>query len=273
MINFLHTNIPTPILISFGSVHIYWYGLLMMLAILAAASTSLKLTEYYEISKNMILDFAFYLIIGCILGARIYYCLLYFPYYAEQPLNMFKIWEGGISIHGALIAGILISWIFAKKKKINFLKLASIIAPGLALGQAIGRFGNYFNQELFGRPTNLPWGIPINVLNRPPQYFSDSYFHPTFLYESLGNFIIFIILISLQIYIIKKKKINETFSALIVTLYFIFYSFLRFMTEFIRVDESPVYFDLRFPQIVSIATVFFSVLFFVVYRRKKIISS
>ena len=295
--NLLHSYHPSPILISLGPINIYWYGFFIILGIVAAFLVTLKLAGYYEIKKETIFDLVFYLIIFGIIGARAYEVLLELPYYLAHPLNIFKVWQGGLAIHGAIIAGIVVVWVFAKKlfsvvipaeagiqkspsplctkeaTKNSFWLLAAIIAPGLALAQAIGRWGNYFNQELFGRPTDLPWGIPIDILRRPAEYINVGYFHPTFLYESVGNLIIFIILICLHICLIKKNKFSafppkfvapaKGWSAsggqLLTFAYLILYSLLRFFLEFIRVDQTPSFLGLRWPQVISLLIIAVSI--------------
>ena len=167
-----------------------------------------------------------------------------------------------------MIAGIITLIIFTKKNKLNFFKLTAIITPGLALGQAIGRWGNYFNQELYGLPSNLSFAIPIEFKNRILNYISYDYFHPTFLYESIGNLIIFTILILMHVYIIKKKKFSEIYSLTIVFSYLIFYSLLRFSLEFIRIDKTPEILGLRSPQIASILIIFASIIF-ITYKHLK----
>lgn len=262
MINMLHNFEPGSVMISWGFLKIYWYGFFIVLGILLAFSLTLFLAKKYKIEKDTIIDLAFYLIIFGIIGARIYDVFLEWRYYIKNPVDIFKIWQGGLAIHGAILAGLITLWIFIKKTKIDsfknlsqwakFFKLTAIITPGLALAQAIGRWGNYFNQELFGLPTNFPWGIYISPVNRPWEYLYASFFHPTFLYESLGNLIIFIILISLHFYFIKKNKVSFKNDFLITALYLILYSILRFNLEFIRVDFAPEIFGLRFPQFISI---------------------
>lgn len=256
MTNWLHTFTPNPILISLGPLHIFWYGMFIVLGILAALAVALKLSEYYHVSKENIIDLAFYLILSGVVGARIYNVLLNFSYYAEHPGDILKIWNGGLAIHGAIIAGVLVMLGYVKWKKINFWLLSALAVPGLALAQAIGRWGNYFNQELYGRPTNLPWGIPITPLLRQPEFFAYQYFHPTFLYESLGSLVIFAILIYLHYLVIKKQRFN---SEQIVFAYLIMYSLLRFAVETLRIDYTPEFFGLRLPQIVSLIIIIFSV--------------
>lgn len=265
MLYLLHNFEPRSVMISWGFLKIYWYGFFIVLGIVSALFLILFLAKKYKIEKNIIIDLSFYLIIFGIIGARIYDVFLEWRYYIKNPLDIFKIWQGGLAIHGAILAGLFTLWIFVKKIRIEsfnnlnqwhkFFRLTAIIVPALALAQAIGRWGNYFNQELFGLPTNLSWGIYISPINRPLAYLESSFFHPTFLYESLGNLIIFVILFFLHFYFFKKNKVNFRNDFLITSLYLILYSVLRFSLEFIRVDFSPEIFGLRFPQFVSIIIV------------------
>lgn len=251
MIAWLHSFQPQSLLISIGPVSIHWYGLFVVAGIMSALWLSLKICPYYRIRKEDYFDLAFWLIINGLIGARLYDVLLQLGYYLVNPLDIFKIWQGGLAIHGALIAGFLTTVVFAKKRKLSLISLIAVTAPGLALGQAIGRWGNYFNQEIFGRPTTLPWGIPINLLNRPLDYINFEYFHPTFLYESLGCLLIAAVIIFLTAHNIKKgQKKADTLT--IVAAYMILYSCLRFSLEFIRIDYAPLFIGLRWPQIVSL---------------------
>lgn len=269
MFTLLHSFQPQPILLSFGPLTIYWYGLFIVLGILAALAVTFYLAKYYKINHDKIFDLIFWLIIGGLAGARLYDIFLQLPYYIEHPLQTLQIWKGGLAIHGAIIAGLIIIWGFARQEKINFWKLTALMVPGLALAQAIGRWGNYFNQELFGLPTTLPWGIPINIINRPLNYLSDQFFQPTFLYESLGNFLIFIILITANILFFGRRhneKKSEMKAARIhfyvwtTALYMILYSILRLALEFIRLDETPLILGLRWPQIISLIIIISSIL-------------
>jgi phosphatidylglycerol---prolipoprotein diacylglyceryl transferase len=255
MFNFLHNFSPTPILISFGSLHVYWYGLFVVLGVLAALTVSLELAKRFGLSANKIFDLAFWMIIAGIVGARIYHVCLEWSYYQLDYWNILKVWQGGLAIHGGIIAGTLVLIYFCWKEKVNFWLLAGIFAPGVALGQAIGRWGNYFNQELFGTPTNLPWGIPINFMNRPDIYLSANYFHPTFLYESLGNLIIFGVLFLIILQFLKKKWTNYK---IIFLTYLILYSILRFSMEFLRTDVTAYFFGYRWPQVFSLLVILLS---------------
>jgi len=262
MINFLHTFNPSPILFSFGPINFYWYGFFILLGALAALTVSLYLAKLYNIKTEIIIDLTFWLILGGIIGARIYDILLEWSYFSNHLIDIFKVWQGGLAIHGGIIGGGIALYFYIKKYNYNFWQLAAIAVTVLPLGQAIGRIGNYFNQELFGYPTSLPWGIPIDIIHRPLQYFDYSYFHPTFLYESIGNLIMFLILISLQIWIVKKQKFSQFNYLLYVASYAILYSLLRFFTEFIRVDTTPVVLGLRFPQLVSLLIILLILGFF-----------
>jgi len=231
----------------------------MVLGILAALALTFFLAKYYGISRDIVFDLSFWLIIVGLIGARIYDVLLQIPYYTNHPLQALEIWKGGLAIHGAIIAGLFIVWQFSRRLKISIWKLSALIVPGLALGQAIGRWGNYFNQEIFGLPTQQAWGIPISLINRPLNYINSSYFHPTFLYESLACLLISISLIAFNVYLIKKGKLDKSYTWL-TALYMILYSILRFGLEFIRLDQTPSILGLRFPQIASLIIIIASLL-------------
>jgi phosphatidylglycerol:prolipoprotein diacylglycerol transferase len=271
MINFLHNFQPESILLTIGPITIYWYGFFMMSAILVGLLFTIYLAKKYKINSNIIIDSAFWIILFGIIGARLYELIIDFNYYQQNPLAIFKIWQGGLSIHGAIIAGLITLYFFSRKisKQIKekptkiFWKLTAIITPGLALGQFIGRWGNYFNQELFGLPSKAPWAIPIEIINRPIAYMSNQYFHPTFLYESLGNLLIFLILFSIHIYILNKQKISTNVFIRITALYLFLYSVLRYSLEFLRLDPTLILGSMRWPQIISIFIIIVSICLFI----------
>jgi phosphatidylglycerol---prolipoprotein diacylglyceryl transferase len=282
MTSFLHNFKPDPIMFSFFSIDIYWYGFFIVLAVISALLISLFLGKRNGINKDDLFDLFFYLIVFGLIGARVYDIFLELPHYIENPTDTFKIWQGGLAIHGGILAGIIVLWFFVKKKKIRGLSYASfwddlfslsfIVTPGLALAQSIGRWGNYFNQELFGLPTSSFWGIPIDRLNRPVEYFDQEYFHPTFLYESFGSFLIFLILIFIHFNFLKNKKEASFKTKFFVTAtYFIGYSVLRFFLEFVRIDFSPVILGLRAPQLFSLIAVFLFAFLFIIFKNKKLI--
>ena len=183
LINFLHSYRPQPIFIRLGFWNIHWYGLLIALAIFLGLILIIKIAPKY---KPHLQNIIFNIIIFGFIGARIYYIFNELPHYLANPLEVFKIWEGGLGIYGAVIGGGLALFLYARNQKLSFLFLTDLIAPVLILGQALGRWGNYFNQEIFGKPTNLPWGIPIDVANRPLKFLNFQYFHPCFFYEFIS---------------------------------------------------------------------------------------
>lgn len=245
MFSFLQHFEPQALALSFGWINIYWYGLFLVLAIIAALFIANLFWKKQGLEQDLFYDLSFWVIIGGIAGARIYEWFLNYHYYLLYPGELLKIWHGGLAIHGAIIGGFLALLIFTKKNQLNTTEMIALIIPGLALGQSIGRFGNYFNQELFGKPTNLPWGIFISPANRPLIYQAESYFHPTFLYESLLCLLLFIFLFAFK----KNNKINNYF---IIGSYFIGYALIRFFLEFIKIDYTPELFGIRWPQIISL---------------------
>lgn len=260
MFSWLHNFLPQPILFSFGIITVYWYAFFIVLGIIAALFLSLLLASRFKINSEIIWDLSFYLVLFGIIGARVYEIFLEFPYYAAHSSQILKIWEGGLAIHGAIIAGAITLFVYIKKNKLNFWPLLAIVTPGLALGQAIGRFGNWFNQELFGRPTNLPWGIPISTYNRPIEFMSQQFFQPTFLYESFGSLLIAILLFSILWH--QKNNLNNKLAMRIGAGYLALYALLRFSLEFIKIDITPVIFGLRWPQIMSLFLLVIAILIF-----------
>ncbi len=269
MFHILHNWQPSNILLEIGPITLYWYGLVIAIAITLAYFLILKLSKYFQLKKDDLNDLAFWLIIWAIVGARVYEVFLEWNYYFTNPLAIFKIWEGGLAIHGAIVFGLIYLYFFAKRRNLNFWRLSAVIAPGLALGQAIGRFGNWFNQELYGLPTNLPWAIPISIENRVAGFIQYEYFHPTFLYESIGSLITFIILLIL-IFKLKNKINLNNLGKIIFSIYLFLYSVVRFSLEFIRLDPTPEIFILRWPQIFSIITAVFAliILFTAIFKKQ-----
>lgn len=265
--------LPQSELVSFGPITIHWYGLFIVLSLVLGSFILIKLSDHYGLNKQKNLDALFWIIINGIIGARIYHILLEWGFYSEYPWQAIKIWEGGLAIHGAIIAGLLTAFYYSKKLNINFWQFTALLLPGLALGQALGRWGNYFNQEVYGRPTDLPWGIPIEPGNRLSGFSDFEYFHPTFLYESIGNLAIFAIMILLHY---KTGRIKNPFFkkykfVVLVSAYLTLYSVLRFATETLRIDPTPVFFNIRLPQIVSSVLIFASLglLFYLKTKEQK----
>lgn len=243
---------PGPILFEIGFISLRWYGFLIASAVIIGVIIAQNLGKYRNIDPDLISDLVIWLVIGAIPAARIYYVLFEWKNYAQHPQDIIAIWQGGIAIHGAIIGGVIASFIFAKINRQSFWELTDIVAPSLILGQAIGRWGNFFNSEAFGIPTNLPWKLYIPPQNRPIQYINFEYFHPTFLYESLWNLAVFILLISIFFWGIKNNNLlkNGTISCI----YLIAYSLGRVWIEGFRIDSLMIGF-LRIAQIVSLSAI------------------
>ena len=227
-----------------GWFRLKWYGLLIATAVLIGVNLSIRLGKLRNIDAEAIADLAICLVIGAIPAARLYYVIFEWPTYAPHPENIIKIWEGGIAIHGALIGGSIAAIIFAKFKRISFWQLADVVAPSVALGQAIGRWGNFFNSEAFGSQTDLPWKLCI-----PRSINACEYVHPTFLYESLWNLLVFSILIWL---FIDDNRHHRLKAGSIFLVYLIAYSIGRFAIEGLRTD-SLMFGALRMAQRISLA--------------------
>ena len=248
---------PTSNSIDILGVKIHYYGLIIAFAIIV----SLFLLKYLVKKSDKNLDFAIiydispFLILVSILSARVYYVLINWSFYSQHLVDTFKLSQGGLSIHGTLLGGLLFLVLFLKHKKVNILNYCDVFACVLPLGQAIGRLGNYFNQEAFGLPCNYPWCMYIAPEHRPLTYYNSQYFHPTFLYELLLNLIIFLILNYIYLKFPKLK------SGTILALYFILYSIVRIFVEFLRIDAQVFLVDLPLPIVVSLGLIVFNFIF------------
>ncbi|MBD2296225.1 prolipoprotein diacylglyceryl transferase [Anabaena sphaerica FACHB-251] len=240
---------PGPILVKLGPVVIRWYGLLIASSVLIGVSLSQYLAKRRHVNPELISDLSIWLVIGAIPAARLYYVLFQWSEYSQHPERIIAIWQGGIAIHGAIIGGVAAALIFAKLKKISFWQLTDLVAPSLILGQAIGRWGNFFNSEAFGGPTDLPWKLYIPTDRRPPSLANFEYFHPTFLYESLWNLMVFALLLTLFFRALSGKPRLKVGTLFLV--YWVAYSLGRFWIEGLRTD-SLMLGPLRIAQIVSL---------------------
>ncbi|HZQ08402.1 MAG TPA: prolipoprotein diacylglyceryl transferase [Anaerolineae bacterium] len=237
--------IPLPFAL-FGqtSLPIYWYGIIIVLGAIAGSFLASREAKRKGIDPDHVWNALLFVLLFGVIGARLYHVLSdwaqgdplgYFSHdFATNLVNILNPRSGGLGIFGAVAGGILGLWIYCRFAKIKFLSMVDISMPGLALGQAIGRWGNFFNQELYGYPTDLPWGIPIDAAHRLPQFAAlpeTTRFHPTFLYESLGMFIV----AGLLLYIARRwDSILKPGDMLL--LYGVFYPLVRFFTEMQRPD-------------------------------------
>lgn len=242
----------------------HYYGIIIAFAVIISIFVLKFLVKKVNkgVNFDVIIDVLPVLILGAVLGARFYYVLLNFDYYSSNFWEIFKVWHGGMAIHGAILAGILILLFYHLKKIINFSVFADAIACVLPLGQAIGRWGNFFNQEAFGSPCNYFWCMYIEPKFRTYNYLSYDYFHPTFLYESLYNLILFVVLF---ICYLKFQKLPNGFFFLS---YLMFYSLGRFFIELVRIDATNHLFGLPFPAVISVF-VFFVALIMLIFLFDK----
>ena len=236
-------DIPLPFFHT--SFHIYFYGILIMLGVIAAAFLGQAEAKRRGLNPDYIWDMLFWVVLAGIVGARIWHIFTPPPsmvaqgittqWYLTHPLDMINIRNGGLGIPGAIIGGALAMWVYCRNKKISFMNLADTVIPGVALAQAIGRWGNFFNQEVYGLPTNLPWKMYIDPAHRVPGYQNYDYFHPLFLYESLWNLLNMAILLWVARRFEKWLRPGDIFF-----MYMIMYSIGRFGLEFLRLDASQV---------------------------------
>ncbi|MBP9717682.1 prolipoprotein diacylglyceryl transferase [Candidatus Gracilibacteria bacterium] len=237
---------PGAIALELGPLMIRWYGIMIVTGIVCAYFLSRHLARKRGIDPLHIENMALWLVLIGVIGARLYYVLFNLSFFLEHPLDIVKIWNGGLAIHGGLIAGALTFFWYCKKHNISLLNGADVLAPGLILAQAIGRWGNFFNSEAFGSPTNLPWKVFIPVDARPSQFKDIEYFHPTFLYESLWNLLVFVLLM-----ILFRSSYGKKHPGTLLFVYMIAYSIGRFFIEGLRTDSLYIG-PLRTAQVVSL---------------------
>lgn len=238
---------PGPMM---GPLPIRWYGFLIASAVLIGVMLSSYLAKRRGVNPDLISDLSIWLVVAAIPAARLYYVAFEWDNYANNLGEILAIWHGGIAIHGAILGGMAAALIFARLNKISFWQLADLVAPSLILGQAIGRWGNFFNSEAFGRPTDLPWKLYIPLNQRPPGYTQFEYFHPTFLYESIWNLGVFGLLMVLFFRGVQGKlrlKLGTLFLVYLIT-----YSLGRLWIEGLRMD-SLMLGPLRIAQVISLA--------------------
>ena len=219
-----------PVIIEFGHLSIRWYGLMIALAFLVGTWLAGKEAERKGIGKERIQNFFLFAFLGAIVGARIYFVAFNdVTVFWQDPLAVFAIWEGGLAIHGAILGGLLVSFIFARHHRFNLVKFLDTLAPSLILGQAIGRIGCFFNGDAHGYPTTMPWGLVYSPESIAGQIYPGLPLHPTQLYEMVLNLIIFGILWKLR----KKLNVNGH----LFLLYVILYSAARIFVEHFRADQ------------------------------------
>ncbi len=231
--------------ISIGPLYVRFYGIILMLGAVAGAWLATKAAKKRGYDPEIVWDLLIYLLIGGVLGARLWHIFTPSPsaiaqglttsFYLTHPLDALAIWKGGLGIPGAVIGGMIALYIYARKNQLNFAEWTDIAAPSIALGQAIGRWGNFFNQELYGAPTNLPWKLYVDPAHRLAGFESVEYYHPLFAYESLLSLANMFFLIWISRRFADRLKNGDIF-----LIYLIIYPLIRFSLDFLRLDASQV---------------------------------
>ncbi|MBS4200325.1 prolipoprotein diacylglyceryl transferase [Bacillus sp. FJAT-49732] len=250
-----------PIAFKLGPFPVHWYGIIIGIGIAVALILVVRESERRGLHKDTFPDLLIWAIPIAIISARIYYVIFEWEHYSQHPEQIIQIWEGGIAIHGALIGSVLTTIIYAKRKGLSFWKLADIAAPSIIIGQAIGRWGNFINQEAHGGEVSRAFlenlHLPQFIIDQ--MYIKGEYYHPTFLYESVWDLIGFIILILL-------RKANLRRGELFLT-YVIWYSVGRYFIEGLRTDSLMLTSGLRMAQVLSLVLIIGSIII-IIYRRK-----
>lgn len=236
----LQASIPSPSsgVLELGPFPLRAYAVCIIIGVLVCVVISDRRWVARGGRKGTFAEVATFAVPAGVVGARIYHVITSYELYQDRPLDMFKIWEGGLGIWGAVIGGALGAWLYTRRHGIRFAPFADAIAPGLAVAQAIGRLGNWFNQELFGRPTDLPWALEIEPENRPAGYLNEDTFHPTFLYELLWNLGV----AGLVLWADRRFRLGRGRA---FALYVAAYCAGRLWIELLRIDTANEFFGLR----------------------------
>ena len=256
-----------PVAFTLGSIEVYWYGLLIALALVLAVVLAVKQAKSLKFPEGLVYDTILMIIPCAIIGARAYFVACNWDFYKQDLKAIFDLRSGGLAIYGGVILVFIGGLVMCRVRKIPFRELADYCVVYLPLGQAIGRWGNFFNQEAFGTTTNLPWGMTSSTVEQYlsmycPTLVSTTPVHPTFLYESLADLAIFFILL----YIRKRSKISfETSCA-----YFVLYGTVRFFLEGLRTDSLYIgHTGIRVSQLLSLVLVVAALIYIAVARSKR----
>lgn len=243
--------------------NVYYYSLCILLGVIVAYILITREGKKQGLTKEFTSDLIFYTLIIGILGARVYYCVFNLDYYLANPSEILKIYNGGLAIHGGVIAGLVFVYFYTKKKNVSFIKILDIVAPAVIIAQSFGRWGNFFNQEAHGGITtyqNLKnMHIPEFIING--MHIEGKYYYPTFFFESIWCLIGFIILMIAR----RNKNLRKGFQ---IGFYFIWYGIGRFFIEALRTD-SLMFFGLKIAQIVSLIGIIIGIIIIVTNRNKK----
>lgn len=254
-------NYIDPVAFNLGPLSVRWYGIIIAVGILLGYFVAQRALVKAGLHKDTLVDIIFYSALFGFIAARIYFVIFQWPYYAENPGEIIKIWHGGIAIHGGLIGGFIAGVIVCKVKNLNPFQIGDIVAPSIILAQGIGRWGNFMNHEAHGGPVSRAFLEQLHLPNFiiENMYINGQYYHPTFLYESIWDVAGFIILVNIR----KHLKLGETFF-----LYLTWYSIGRFFIEGLRTDSLMLTSNIRVAQLVSMLLILISISL-IVYRRIK----
>ncbi|HCY7531032.1 TPA: prolipoprotein diacylglyceryl transferase [Staphylococcus aureus] len=254
-------NYIDPVAFNLGPLSVRWYGIIIAVGILLGYFVAQRALVKAGLHKDTLVDIIFYSALFGFIAARIYFVIFQWPYYAENPGEIIKIWHGGIAIHGGLIGGFIAGVIVCKVKNLTPFQIGDIVAPSIILAQGIGRWGNFMNHEAHGGPVSRAFLEQLHLPNFiiENMYINGQYYHPTFLYESIWDVAGFIILVNIR----KHLKLGETFF-----LYLTWYSIGRFFIEGLRTDSLMLTSNIRVAQLVSILLILISISL-IVYRRIK----
>jgi prolipoprotein diacylglyceryl transferase len=230
-------KLSDPVAVSFLGFSIRWYAIFILTGIALALLTMRWLARERGLDPDFPLDAAPWVILAALIGARGYYLLLKWSYYLDHPSEAINIRLGGLTVHGAIVGGLLALWLYCRYRGERFLTWGDITAAALPVGQAIGRWGNWANQEAFGRPTDLPWAVEIDPTHRPAQYADSATFHPAFLYESICDLIIAAVLIWVVRAMPKHRFWREGDA---IWIYCVLYGTVRFAIESLRTDSLTI---------------------------------
>lgn len=223
-----------PIAFSLGPLEVRWYALFIVLGISLAVWLAMWLANQRGLDGETILDIAPIAVLAAIIGARLYYVMLEWDRYKDDLGGAINIRSGGMTIHGAIVVGGIAVWLLLRNKEGSIWRWFDVIVPALALGQAIGRWGNWANQEAFGTPTTLPWAVTIDPSRRPDGYEQYATFHPTFLYESILSLLLCTTLVLL---VLNQERISWFRSGMAFGIYVASYGVIRLILESIRTDS------------------------------------
>ncbi len=239
---------PGAIAFQIGGFALRWYGILMAISIVIGLVLAHRQARREGLPADDIISAGQWAVLAGLAGARIYEVVFNWDYYGQYPSKIIAVWEGGLAIHGSLIAGPLVGVWLAYRWKLPILRSLDVAGPSIAIGQAIGRWGNFFNEEAFGRPTDLPWKLYVSPSHRPPGFAQYEFFHPTFLYESLWDLVVFVALVAWL-----RPRLRAHSGALFFA-YIGLYSVGRFAIEALRLDSFWLG-AFRVPQLASLVGV------------------